>query len=60
MCHFVSYIMKFQEIIVYKISWEGGGVEAGGGGSIAGPRSIVYVEFKYFLFSLTSNTTYKI
>ena len=37
MCHFVSYIMYFQKIIVYKIPpWEGG---VSGVGSIAGQRS---------------------
>ena len=34
MCHFVSYIMLFQKIIVYKTP------PGGGGGSIASSRSI--------------------
>ena len=33
MCHFVSYIMEFQKIIVYKTP------PGGGGGSIASSRS---------------------
>ena len=55
MCHFVSYIMSFQKIIVYKTP-PGGGGEGGGGGSIASSRSISFLKLKmlYCVYSLES------